>query len=131
MKVDTSTWKIPKDIKMSDKLLDQPGSIYLLIGADLFYEMFHQAGVPVLATTQFYKKLFLGGHSLVRLQLQPKLRMTHICTLLLVGDNSLEHNINCFWEVVHVEQSSVTSKQHAIEQQNGKFFVRLPRKMNP
>jgi len=38
-KLDTSTWKIPKDIKFSDDHFKQPGDIVLHIGADLFYEM--------------------------------------------------------------------------------------------
>jgi len=38
-KLDTCTWKIPKDIKLADEQFDQPGGIDLLIGADLFYEM--------------------------------------------------------------------------------------------
>jgi hypothetical protein len=37
--LDTSTWKIPKDIKLADEQFDQPGSIDLLIGADLFYNI--------------------------------------------------------------------------------------------
>jgi hypothetical protein len=38
-KLDTSSWKIPTDIKLADEQFNQPGSINLLIGADLFYEM--------------------------------------------------------------------------------------------
>ena len=38
-KLDISTWKIPKDIKLADEQFDQPGDIDLLIGADLFYEI--------------------------------------------------------------------------------------------
>ena len=37
-KLETSTWKIPKDFKLADELFDQPGSINLFIGGDLFYE---------------------------------------------------------------------------------------------
>jgi hypothetical protein len=39
-KLDISNWKIPKNIKLADEQFNQPGSIDLLIGADLFYEMF-------------------------------------------------------------------------------------------
>ena len=35
----TQVWKIPKDIKLADEQFDQLGSIDLLIGSDLFYEM--------------------------------------------------------------------------------------------
>jgi len=37
--LDTNTWKILKDIELANEQFDQPGGIYLLIGADLFYEM--------------------------------------------------------------------------------------------
>jgi len=56
-KLDKSTWKIPKDIKLADEQFDQPGSIDLLIGADLFYEMLrsgrrtHPGNYPVLQET--------------------------------------------------------------------------------
>jgi hypothetical protein len=35
-KLDTSSWKLPKEIKWADEYFDQPGSIDLLIGADVF-----------------------------------------------------------------------------------------------
>ena len=38
-KLDISSWKIPNDIKLEDEQFDQPRSIDLLIGADLFYEI--------------------------------------------------------------------------------------------
>jgi hypothetical protein len=38
-KLDTSSWKIPRDIKLADEHFDQTGPIDLLIGADLFYEI--------------------------------------------------------------------------------------------
>jgi hypothetical protein len=40
IKLDTSSWKIPSDINLADKYFNQPGGNDLLIGADLFYEMF-------------------------------------------------------------------------------------------
>jgi len=30
-------------------------------------------------------------------------------------DNSLEHHLNCFWEIEAVEQSSMTAEQYACE----------------
>jgi hypothetical protein len=38
-KLDISSWKIPRDIKLADEHFYQPGAIDLLIGADLFYEI--------------------------------------------------------------------------------------------
>jgi hypothetical protein len=39
-KLDIRSWKIPRDIRLADEQFDQPGPIDLLIGADLFYEIF-------------------------------------------------------------------------------------------
>jgi len=55
-KQDITKWKIPKDIKLADEQFDQPGSIDLLIGADLFYEILYQAGANALATSQYYNR---------------------------------------------------------------------------
>jgi len=38
-KLDISSWKIPKGIKLADEHFHQPGGIDLLVGADLFYGM--------------------------------------------------------------------------------------------
>jgi hypothetical protein len=38
-KLDFSSWRIPKDIKLADEQFHQPGIIDLLIGADTFYEI--------------------------------------------------------------------------------------------
>jgi len=38
-KLDTSTWKFPKDIKKADEEFHLAGGLFLLIGADVFYKM--------------------------------------------------------------------------------------------
>ena len=38
-KLDTSRWKMPTDIKLTDENLNISRDIDLLLGADLFYEM--------------------------------------------------------------------------------------------
>jgi len=60
-------------------------------------------------------------------------------TFLLREDNSLEHNLNRFWEVELVELSSMTAEQareehfltHTTQQPDGIFVVRLPIKIEP
>jgi hypothetical protein len=39
IKLSTSSWNIPKDIKLADEHFNHPGGIDLLVGADLFYEI--------------------------------------------------------------------------------------------
>jgi hypothetical protein len=59
---------------------------------------------------------------------------------LLREDNSLERNLNRFWEVEPVEQSTMTAEQqvceehfltHTTQQPDGRFVVKLPTKMEP
>jgi hypothetical protein len=38
-KLDTTSWRPPKDIKLADEQFDQPGRIELLLGADIFCEI--------------------------------------------------------------------------------------------
>jgi hypothetical protein len=57
MKLNISSWKIPKNIKLADEQFNEPGSIDLLLGADLFYVMSrpgrytHPGNYPVLQET--------------------------------------------------------------------------------
>ena len=138
-KLDTSNWKIPKDIKLADEQFDQPGSIELLIRADLFYEMLrssrrtHPGNFTILQETVFGWTL-TGRTPATFTQNDPQ----H--AFLLWEDNRLEHNLNCFWEVEPMEQSTMTAEQqaceqhfltHTTQQQDGRFVVRLPTKMKP
>jgi len=136
--LDTSTWNIPKDIKLADKQFDQPGGTDLLIGADLFYEMLRSGrrtrpgNYPVLQETVLGWTLS-GRTPATTTQQNPQ----H--TFVLQEDNSLEHNLNRFWEVEPVEQSTMTTEQQVCEQyfithktqQDDGRFVRLPTKMDP
>jgi hypothetical protein len=100
-KLDTSNWKIPKDIKLADEQFNQPGDIDLLIGVDLFYEIL-QSG-----------KRICPGNFLV---LQETALCWTVCgrtpaaiqngsqsTHLSREDKSLKSNLNRFWEVEPVE----------------------------
>ena len=53
--LDTSTWKFPEDNMLADEQFDQTGSIDLVIGADLSYEMLRLVRGHVLAIIWFYK----------------------------------------------------------------------------
>jgi hypothetical protein len=113
-KLDTSSWKLPKDIKWVDEYFDQTRSIDLLIGADVFYaillsDRFTRFGnFPVLQETVLGWPI--SGRTPAVAQSEPQ----H--TFLLREDNSLEHNLNRFWEVEPVEQSTMTAEQQACEE---------------
>jgi hypothetical protein len=95
---------------LADKQFNQPGSIDLLIGADLFYEM-SQTGrrtrpgnYPVLQETVL--GWTLAGQTPATTN--PN-NAQH--TFLLRKDSKLEHNLNRFWEVESMEQSTMTAEQ--------------------
>ena len=71
--LDITSWKIPKDIKWADEQFDQPGSIDLLIGADLFYEILQSGRRIRPGNSQYYKKQFWAGQFLVERQTQIKM----------------------------------------------------------
>jgi len=94
-KLDKSTWKIQKNIKLSDGEFYQPGGIDLLIGADLFYQIFqsgrHKRTVnyPVLQATVL-GWTFSGRNPATTTQNDRQQ------TILLREDKFLEHKLNIF-----------------------------------
>jgi len=89
-------------MKLADEQFDQLGSIDLLIGAYLFYDMLRSGrrtrrGIyPVLQETVLGWTLS-GRTPATTTQHDPQ----H--TFLLREDSRLEHNLNRFWEVEPVE----------------------------
>jgi len=137
-KLETSTWKIPKDFKLADELFDQPGSINLFIGGDLFYEKLRSdrrtrpGNYPVLQET------ILGCTLAGRIPATITQHDPHP-TFLLREDNRLELNLNCLREVETVEPSTITTEQqvfkqhfvtHTTEQLEGGSDIRLPTKID-
>jgi len=130
-KLDTSTWKIPKDIKLADEQFDHPGDIDLLIGADLFYEILRSGrrtrpGYPVLQET------VLGWTLSGKTPVATTTKNEPQHTFLLRDDFSLENNLNRFWEVEPMEQATMTAEQqaceshfitHTTQQQDGRFLL--------
>jgi hypothetical protein len=137
-KLDTSSWKLPKDIRLADEQFDQPGNIDLLIGADIFNEILrsyrrtHSSNLPVLQETVL-------GWTITGRTPAPTQNGTQR-TFLLCEDSILEHNLNRFWEVEPVQSSTMTAEQqackehfitHTTQQPDGRFVVRLLTKMDP
>jgi hypothetical protein len=120
-KLDITSWKIPKDNKLADEEFNQPGSIDLLIEADLFYEIL-QSGwrtrpdkFPVRQETVLGWKI--SGRTPDTNQNERQ------STYLSREDNNPKSNLNRFWEVEALEQSTMTAEQQACEE--------LPNKMGP
>ena len=107
-KLDRSTWKIPKDIKLADEQFDQQGSIDLLIGADLFYEILRSGrrtrpgNYPVLQETVI--GWTLSGKTPVA---ATTTKNEPQGTFMLQEDNSPEQNSTNLREVDYVEQTSM------------------------
>jgi len=138
-KLNTTDWKIPTDMKLADEHFHQPGNIDLLIGADLLYEISrpgrhtHPGNYPVLQETVL-------GWTLAGRTPATTTSDTAQHTFLLREDSRLENNLNRFWEVETVEQSTITAEQKACEEHflinttqepYGRFVVKLPTKMEP
>jgi len=135
-KLDTSTWRIPRNIKLADEQFNQPQAVDMLIGADLFYELLlpnrrTRIGHPVLQETVLG---WISGRTPV-----PNNPRTNQHAFLLRENTSIEQRLNRFWEVEPLEQAILTPEHQACEQhfvthttqQDGRFVVRLPLKEAP
>jgi hypothetical protein len=137
-KLNITTWNIPKDIKLADPYFNQPAAIDMLIGADLFYELFlpnrkTKPGHPVLQDTVL--RWIVSGRTPAVSNSDAKQH-----TFLLHENDRLEHSLNRFWEVESVEPSIMPPEQqageqhfitHALQRGNGRFIVSLPLKAQP
>jgi hypothetical protein len=132
---DFTSWKIPRDINLADEHFNQPGSIDLLIGAELFYELLlpnrqTRHGHPVLQETVL--GWIISGKT-------PITTVSNSNQTFLIREQNLETNLNRFWEVEPVEQVMTPEQQacehhfvtHTTQQSDGRFVVRLPLKGNP
>jgi hypothetical protein len=106
---------------LADEQFDHPESTDLLIGADLFYEILQSGRRTRPGNFPVVKETFLGrtisGRTPDTNQNEPQ------STYLSREENSLKSNLNRFWEVKAVEQSTMTAEQQACEE--------LPNKMGP
>jgi hypothetical protein len=137
-KLDISTWRIPKDIKLADDQFNQPRTIDILLGADLFYELLLPnrrtcSNHPVLQETVL-GWIISGRTPAVN---NPRANQN---SFLLQDNASIEQNLNRFWEIEPMEQTILTPEHQACEQhftttttqdQDGRFVVRLPLKQEP
>ena len=89
--------------------------IELLIGADIFYEMFRSDRRKRPGNYPFLQETVLGWTRSGRTPATTTQHDPHH-TFLHLEDNSLEQSLNCFWEVKPVEESNITKEQQACEQ---------------
>jgi len=99
---------------LTDEQFDQPGSIDQLIGADFSTNAsIRQKDTPwqLPSSKETVLCWTLSGRT-------PDTTTQHDPqhTFLLREDSRLEHNLNSFWEVESVEQSTMTKEQQAYEQ---------------
>ena len=83
---------------------------------------FYQPGAHALEIIQFYKRQLWAGQFVVEHQ-QPY-RMANNQHMSW-EDNSLKSNLNRFWEVEAVEQSTMTAEQQAFEKLLNKMGLNL------
>jgi len=96
---------------LADEQFDQPGSIDLIIGADLFYEILQSGRRTCPGNFLVLQETVLGwiisGRTPDTNENEPQY------TYLSREDNSLKSNLKRFCEVEAVEQSTMTAEQQA------------------
>jgi hypothetical protein len=91
IRLDASSWNVPKDIKLADDHFNVPGSIDLLIGADIFYEIL-RSGSRARPGFTALQETALGWAISGRTPAVATRDSQH--TFLLKEDNSLKHKSN-------------------------------------
>jgi hypothetical protein len=139
MKFDISSWKIPKDIKLADEQFNEPGSTDLLLGVDLFYEMSRPGTYTHPVNYQVIQETVLGWTLAGKTPISVNPTNAQHAFISRDDDDSVEKNLNRFWEVESVDHSTMTAEQkacednfltHTTQQSDGRFVVRLPTKMD-
>jgi hypothetical protein len=138
IKLDISNWTIPKDITLADEQFNEPGSIDLLLGADLFYEMSRPGRYTYPGNYPVIQETVLGWTLTGKTPIVTKPdNVQH--AFIARHDDNLEKNLNRFWEVEPADHSTMTAEQkaceehfltHSTQQPDGRFMVRLPTKMD-
>jgi len=136
-KMDKCTWKISKDIKLTDEVFDQTEGIHLHNGDDIFYKVFRSDRRTRPIIYPFLKVTVLDWKISGRIRATNTQNYTQP-TLLLRVYNSLDNNSNWFWEVEPVFYSTIIQSNKSVNNislntqpnHKKKDFFRLPTKMD-
>ena len=134
--VDISTWEFPSDVVLADKEFHKSGSIDILLGAEIFFEILmhgrHECkGLPVLQNTKLGYILSGKVH-----QDYVKKYKNH-CHSFFVQTDSLHQLMERFWSMEEMNTPILTKEEKACEEhfrlhtrrlENGRYEVRLPLK---
>jgi hypothetical protein len=119
MKLDINSCKIPKDITIADEKFNEPGSIDLLLGADLFYEMSRPGRYTYPGHFPVIQETVLGWTLVGRTPVTTNLNNTTLeeakCAFLQ-ETRKLDYIINHFWNVNPADQPTMTGRQKAGEE---------------
>ncbi|XP_011859594.1 PREDICTED: uncharacterized protein LOC105557062 [Vollenhovia emeryi] len=131
--VDTTIWNVPRHIKLADPTFNTPGSIDLLIGGALFWQILCMEQIKLHNKLPTLQKTMLGwvvGGEIVG---RNTVRQPQTCHLLTKLDKQLEK----FWIIEKgTEQPHLSKQEQYCEEffkktvrQNaeGRYIVRLPR----
>jgi hypothetical protein len=138
IRLDATSWNIPKDIKLADDSFSEPGSTDILIGADVFYEILRSGSQSRPGNYPVLQEIALAWTISGQTPGVTTRDTQH--AFLLKEDNSLKDNSHCLCEGEQVEQSTITSQQQACEghalihttkQSDGRPVGKLPSKMEP
>ncbi|XP_025996398.1 uncharacterized protein LOC113005278 [Solenopsis invicta] len=135
IKVNTTSWNIPKDIKMADPDFNLPGTIELLIGSAKFWKLLGTRQRELEDTLPTLQKTRLGWIVGKRLIDTRKTRNRRVCNIATLNDQ-----LTKFWNIEELplekqEQAYSPQEQQAEDffiqtvkrDSNGRYVVRLPK----
>lgn len=134
----TSHFVIPDDIILADPQYGVPGEIDLLLGAEVFWDIFQPGTIELGKDCPSLRSTKLGWICTGKLPILHESNYS-VCQLNLV--NTLEKQISKFWETEEIDFISPSTshtlecellyKQSVQREPNGRYMVKLPRQQVP
>ncbi|XP_041786335.1 uncharacterized protein LOC121601585 [Anopheles merus] len=129
--VNISNWNIPAEYILADPTFNQPGSVDIMLGAEMFYELLKERRVsfgkhrPILQESKF--GWIVSGTALVEISVEPIVCMTAIDDLMKKFFDIEELNDEPNWSLEERACEDFYRKT-TTRNENEKYIVRLPRK---
>lgn len=138
-KFDVSSWNLPQDVQLADPKFHTPDRIDLLIGGELFFDIFKPNHFALGENLPTLRETYLGwivtGTINTPDHFDPTVRHSNIATI-----ENVEEMIQQFWKLEEVPTvSSRSTEEQSCEDHflstykrdsTGRFVVRLPFKQN-
>ncbi|XP_075211192.1 uncharacterized protein LOC142318507 [Lycorma delicatula] len=138
--INTSTWNIPKFVKLADYHFNTPGNIDILIGSELYLHLMKKGQIKKTENFPVIQETTLGWIVAGKLpSTDENENPPKITSLFINSELNIQNQLKQFWELEEIKTTPRTKEESMCEQhflenlkrnQDGRFIVRLPRRQN-